>query len=81
MLYEFFLLFYLGTTDHKVPVTDMDLNIAITQCCKSKSMFGCSTDFETIAFSLMNQHDLIYPTTREQAEILYTELITLIDNL
>ena len=65
------------TTNEIVPVTEMDLNNALSSdYYTNKSNFGCVPEFEKMALGLMLAHNLMFPTNVEEARQLYDNLLS-----
>ena len=71
----------IGGADMKIRVNDDDIALAKRLCCEEIDEIGCSETFQTIAFTLMDQHNLSFPKTHFQASDLYKNLISLIENI
>ena len=71
---------FIGTRDFATEVASTDLKIAKEHWSRPKTLFGCSVEFESLAFALLLlEHDLQYPSNASEALALFTDLIALIE--
>ena len=71
---------HLGATNCKFDVSLNDIGLADSYA-KTKSVFGCSDEFEKLALTLMAHEDLEFPKNATDARILYDCLLRLIENI
>ena len=65
--------------DYTKPVGLDDLQIAEDRCCRRLPANGCDSSFSELAIIIMEENDLVMPTTPEEAGVLYATLLEKID--
>lgn len=68
-----------GTVNYIVNVDNVDNELANEMCCVQRSI--CEPEFEELACIIMQEQGLPLPTTHEEAENLYLNLVQSINNL
>lgn len=70
-----------SSRDLLTPVSPDQIEIARERCCVQPPQFGCSAEFVELALFIMQENNLMIPTSTEEAIILYTRLIEEIENI
>jgi hypothetical protein len=72
-----------ATSSHDLltPVSPDQIEMACERCCVQPPQFGCSAEFVELALVIMQENNLMIPTSTEEAIILYTRLIEEIENI
>ena len=68
---------YIDATECLQPVS-IDLIGRTIQVCKEPPDFGCPPEFVELIVRVMVDHNLAMPKNRDQAKVLYTQLVSLI---
>ncbi|XP_028409540.1 uncharacterized protein LOC114532161 [Dendronephthya gigantea] len=69
------------TRDYTTRAFDADINVAEEMCCVQNPPNGCEHEFNELATIIMSENRLQMPTTVEEAEELYVELLHQIENI
>ncbi len=67
--------------DYQKPVVVEDIQIATERCCRRPPSNGCDDNFTELAIIIMEENNLIMPTTPEEATALYSALLQEIESL
>ncbi len=70
-----------ASRDFLTPVGPAEIETACEQCCAQPPQFGCSVEFAELTLFIMQEKNLMLPTTTEEAIILYTRLVEEIENI
>jgi hypothetical protein len=70
-----------NTRDYKTRTNAADMEVAEEMCCLQNPPNGCEPEFNELATIIMRENRLQMPTTVEEAEQLYVELIHIIENI
>jgi hypothetical protein len=70
-----------ASRDFLTPVGQAEIEIARERCCAQPPQFGCSAEFAELALFIMQEKNLMMPSTTEEAIILYTRLVEEIENI
>ena len=76
-----FLLEVNATNDYFTRVDDTNIEKAEELCCLQNPLNGCEPDFNALATIIMEENGLNMPTSFEEAELLYLELLHHIRNI
>ena len=68
---------YIDATECLQPVS-IDLIGRTIQVCREPPDFGCPPEFVELIVRIMVDHNLAVPKNRDQAKVLYTQLVSLI---
>ena len=68
---------YIDATECLQPVS-IDLIGRTIRVCKEPPDFGCPPEFVELTVRIMADHNLAMPKNRDQAKVLYTQLVSLI---
>ena len=68
---------YIDATECLQPVS-IDLIGRTIRVCKEPPDFGCPPEFVELTVRIMVDHNLAMPKNRDQAKVLYTQLVLLI---
>ena len=70
-----------ATYDYVTRVDDADIEVAEELCCLQNPLNGCEPEFNELATIIMEENGLNMPTSFEEAELLYLELLHHIRNI
>ena len=68
---------YIDATECLQPVS-IDLIGRTIRVCREPPDFGCPPEFVELIVRIMVDHNLAVPKNRDQAKVLYTQLVSLI---
>ena len=77
MVIFIYIYIYIDATECLQPVS-IDLTGRTIQVCKEPPDFGCPPKFVELIVRIMVDHNLAMPKNRDQAKVLYTQLVLLI---
>ena len=77
MVIFIYIYIYIDATECLQPVS-IDLIGRTIRVCKEPPDFGCPPEFVELTVRIMADHNLAMPKNRDQAKVLYTQLVSLI---
>ena len=77
MVIFIYIYIYIDATECLQPVS-IDLIGRTIRVCKEPPDFGCTPEFVELTVRIMADHNLAMPKNRDQAKVLYTQLVSLI---
>ena len=77
MVIYIYIYIYIDATECLQPVS-IDLIGRTIRVCKEPPDFGCPPEFVELTVRIMADHNLAMPKNRDQAKVLYTQLVSLI---
>ena len=77
MVIFIYIYIYIDATECLQPVS-IDLIGRTIRVCKEPPDFGCPPEFVELTVRIMADHNLAMPKNRDQAKVLYTQLVLLI---
>ena len=77
MVIFIYIYIYIDATECLQPVS-IDLIGRTIRVCKEPPDFGCPPEFVELTVRIIADHNLAMPKNRDQAKVLYTQLVSLI---
>ena len=77
MVIFIYIYIYIDATECLQPVS-IDLIGRTIRVCKEPPDFGCPPEFVELTVRIMADHNLAMPKNRDQAKVLYSQLVSLI---
>ena len=78
---SYFLLEVNATYDYVTRVDDANIEVAEKLCCLQNLLNSCEAEFNELATIIMEENGLNMPTSFEEAELVYLELLHHIRNI
>ena len=70
-----------NTRDYVTVVNNADIEVAEETCCLQNPVNGCEPEFNELAYIIMEERGLSMPTTVEEAQSLYLDLLENINDI